>query len=245
VFAWGARALFVSRNGGKSWRRVNRPTRKALATVDFVTTRLGFALASDGRVWKTRNGGRKWRELTSTGSDDAVDLSFGGPSQGWLVLRLFAGEGGGHLLRTTDQGRTWRPQLVDDDLTNRGGIAATGRYTAVLLAQPNALLFTTTGGDQGDPSSLRLTTSHHRIRRSTRIKVRGKLSPAEGGERVVVSVRRKGSARWNHTVVTVASSGSFTTTWKVSRTSYFVAQWSGDDDRAGAGSRQLSVARAR
>ena len=31
--------------------------------------------------------------------------------------------------------------------------------------------------------------------------------------------------------------------WKVSRTSYFVAQWSGDDDRAGAGSRQLTVNR--
>ncbi len=243
VFAWGARALFWSRNGGKTWKKLKRPTRSALTAVDFVTTRQGFALAANGRVWKTRNGGRKWRELTSTGTDDAVDLSFGGPSQGWLVLRLFAGEEGGHLLRTTDQGRTWRPQLVDDDLTNRGGIAATGRYTGFLLAEPNSLLFTTTGGDQGDPSSIRLTTSDHRIRRGKRIKVRGKLSPAEGGERVVVSVRRKGGGRWNHTVATVASSGSFTTTWKVSRTSYFVAQWSGDDDRAGAGSRQLTVTR--
>ena len=131
VFAWGARALFWSRNGGKTWKKLKRPTRSALTAVDFVTTRQGFALAANGRVWKTRNGGRKWRELTSTGTDDAVDLSFGGPSQGWLVLRLFAGEEGGHLLRTTDQGRTWRPQLVDDDLTNRGGIAATGRYTGL------------------------------------------------------------------------------------------------------------------
>ena len=243
VFAWGARSLIWSRNGAKTWRKLKRPTRSALATVDFVTARLGFALAADGRVWKTRNGARSWRELTPIGTGDAVDLSFGGPRQGWLALRSFAGEGGGHLLRTSDQGRTWRPQLVDDDAVGRGGIASTGRYTGFLLAGPNSLLTTTNGGDQGELTSLRITTSEHRISRAKRVRVRGKLSPAEGGERVVVSMRRKSSRRWAHTVVTVASSGSFTTTWRVTGTSYFVAQWSGDDDRAGAGSRQLTVNR--
>jgi hypothetical protein len=145
------------------------------------------------------------------------------------------------LLRTSDQGRTWRPQLVEDDAIEPRGIAATGRYTGFALGRPSSLFSTTTGGDQGQPSGLRLTTRLHRIRRPARIRVTGRLSPAEGGERVVVSMRRKGSTRWRHVVVTAASSGSFTTTWRVSRTSYFVAQWTGDDDRNGTGSRQLTV----
>jgi photosystem II stability/assembly factor-like uncharacterized protein len=240
VFAWGAHTLIATRNGGKTWRRVRRPGRAILVSADFVSTRVGFALTADSRVWQTRNGGRRWRELI-TGSSDVSDLSFGSSRTGWLVLNRFTGEPGGHLLRTTDGGRTWRPQLIDDDQIERGGIEATGRYTAVLLAQPNELLSTTIGGDQGEASSLRLSTKRRSLSRRGTVKVTGRLRPAEGAEQVLVSMRRAGTARWSHTLVTVASSGSFTTTWRVSRTSYFVAQWSGDDDRNGAGSRVLTV----
>jgi photosystem II stability/assembly factor-like uncharacterized protein len=243
VFAWGARALVSSRNGGKTWRKLRRPARSAIADADFVGSRAGLVLTADGRVWVTRSSGRRWRVLAAAGSADGGEIAFGSTSSGWLALDSFAGGGGGHLLRSSDGGRSWRPQLVDDDLVAGDGLAATGRNTAVLLTAPNTLLFTTTGGDQGDPSSLRLRTKKRRLARAATIKVTGRLSPAEGGERVVVSMRRGGSARWRHTVATVASSGSFTTSWRVSRTSHFVAQWSGDDDRSGAGSRQLTVKR--
>ena len=69
----------------------------------------------------------------------------------------------------------------------------------------------------------------------------GKLSPAEGGEQVVVSMRGAKLSKWRQQTVTVAANGSFTTSWKVSATSYFVAQWSGDDTRAGDGSKLLTV----
>ena len=244
VFAWGARALLWSRNGGKTWRKLKRPTRSALASVDFVTTRLGFALAADGRVWKTRNGGRSWRELTPTGTDDAIDLSFGGPRQGWLVLRSFAGEGGGHLLRTSDQGRTWRPQLVDDDLdrSRRDRVDRPVHGLPARRAELPALHDHRRRSGRSELAAAHARRSTASGARSA-IKVRGKLSPAEGGEQVVVSMRRKGSKRWATRSSRSRRTGASPPPGGSSRTSYFVAQWSGDDDRAGAGSRQLTVNR--
>ena len=103
------------------------------------------------------------------------------------------------------------------------------------------LFATTTGGDQGAASSLKLTTKRKAgLRRGSTISVSGRLNPASGGEQVVVSARaaRRG---WVHKVVQVASNGTFTTVWKVSRLTIFVAQWMGDADHEGAGSKVLQV----
>ncbi len=66
------------------------------------------------------------------------------------------------------------------------------------------------------------------------IKVKGKLNPAAGGEQVVVSARAFKHG-WVHKVVQVAANGTFTTVWKVSRFTIFVAQWRGDADQPGCG----------
>jgi hypothetical protein len=43
--------------------------------------------------------------------------------------------------------------------------------------------------------------------------------------------------------VRVASNGSFTTQWRISRSTVFVAQWDGDDQRTGVGSKVVTVRR--
>jgi hypothetical protein len=105
----------------------------------------------------------------------------------------------------------------------------------------NSLFTTTTGGHAGAATSLSLKTKKRTLRKKATIQVTGKLSPAEGGEQVVVSMRGAKLTRWRQQVVTVAANGSFTTRWKVGATSYFIAQWSGDDTRAGDGSKLLEV----
>jgi len=63
-----------------------------------------------------------------------------------------------------------------------------------------------------------------------------------GGEQIVVARRDLKGTRWSQQVVTAgANGGSFTTSWKISRTSVFVAQWAGDSGRRGAGSVPLVV----
>jgi photosystem II stability/assembly factor-like uncharacterized protein len=243
VFAFGFDSLFTSRDSGKSWRKLRRPpTQAGLAAVDFVRGSRGFGLTLDGRVWETRNRGRRWRELPGIGNESAFELVFVNTRTGYAAVRQFAGEyAEGYVLRTADGGRTWQPQLVADEGVGQNGLAATGRDTAQMLSLNGSLFVTSSGGRLGKPSSLTLTTAKRKLRKAATIKVSGRFSPAEGGEQVTVSMRGARLVRWRRQTVTAASNGSFTTSWKVNGSSYFVAQWAGDDDRAGDGSRLLKV----
>ena len=242
VFAFGFKALYVSTTAGKSWKKVKRPpTRADLQAFDFVSTKRGYALTFDGRAWQTTNGGRKWREVPGLASDSAFEVAFSDARNGFVAVRDFGGKFNGYVMRTIDGGRTWQPQLIDDDGIDNDGLVATGGKTAITLSLGNALFATTTGGQAGSASSLGLKTRSRRLRKKATIKVTGRLGPAEGGEQVVVSMRGAKLNKWRHQVVTVAANGSFTTSWKVNTTSYFVAQWSGDDTRAGDGSGVLAV----
>jgi photosystem II stability/assembly factor-like uncharacterized protein len=242
LFTWGSHALVFSRDGGKSWKRLRRPARSSVVALDFVSARRGFALTADGRAWQTRNRGRRWRELPAVGSVEGVDLAFSSTRRGWLTLSSLGGAHGGYVLRTTDSGKSWRPQLVDDDQIQNGtGLVATGDDAGILLALDSSLFTTASGGDAGTPSKLKLKTKKRKLRKRSRIKVTGKLSPAEGGEPVIVSRRDERGTRWIDQIVTVASNGTFTTAWSVKKTALFVAKWAGDDDRAGDGSRVLRV----
>jgi hypothetical protein len=175
------------------------------------------------------------------GTYDAFDISFSSAKRGYVGLNFFGGADNAYVLRTTDGGKTWAPQLVADSYIANGGLLATGNSTALLLAGDNSLFSTSTGGDAGTPSNLTLRTKKRKLRKATTIKIAGKLSPPEGGEQAVVAMRDAKGKRWTSRRVTVASNGTFTTSWKVKRTSLFVAQWLGDDDRAPDGSKVLTV----
>jgi photosystem II stability/assembly factor-like uncharacterized protein len=240
VFAYGSRVLFVSTNGGGSWKAVKRPSRNGLRTVDFITGKRGFALDVQGRVWSTSNRGKHWTQLVATGTLSAYDLAFTAANRGYLAVNSFGTERGGFLLKTSDGGRTWHPQLVSSHPLTRTGIATSAVQTDFATDTVGDLFYTTTGGDQGAASSLKLTTPSKRVKKRKTIHVTGKLSPASGGEQVVVSARAFNRG-WVHKVVQVAANGTFTTVWKLSRFTIFVAQWVGDADHEGAGSKVLQV----
>jgi len=240
VFAYGPHALYVSTDGGGRWKAVKRPTRKSLRKVDFVSGKAGFALDAQGKMWSTVNRGRHWTQLVATGTLSGYDMAFTAARRGYIAINSFGIERGGFLLKTSDGGRTWHPQLVSQSALARNGIATSPGATDFAMDTNGGLFYTTTGGDQGAPSSLKLHTRHTYLRRRSTIKVTGKLNPAAGGEQVVVSARSAGHG-WVHMVVQVASNGTFTTVWRVSRFTIFVAQWTGDADHEGAGSKVLQV----
>ena len=157
LFAYGSRRVAVSLNGGRSWKSVRRPPRALVAAVDFVTRRTGFMLEQNGRLWKTRNRGRTWHDVAAIGTDAAIGLAFSSRSNGYLVLSRFGDDARGYLLRTTDGGRTWRPQLVTSAPLDADGVAA-GGATDLALCTDGSLFFTTSGGDEGGPSSVKITT---------------------------------------------------------------------------------------
>jgi photosystem II stability/assembly factor-like uncharacterized protein len=235
AFAWGSRTLLASDDGGRRWTKVTLPSKKTgIAAVDFVSKDAGWLLDSRGLLFSTRNRGRKWTESISTGpgGNSPYGMSFSGLTKGYLLTR------GAGLLRTSDGGRTWRPQLVARSALN--SIAATPGGADVALRTPGELFGTDTGGDRGAVSTLSLKTKTPTLgKKAGRVTVTGRLSPPQGSESIVVSLRQGG--QWKSQTVRAASNGSFTTSWTIRKTSVLVAQWGGDDERQSAGSVPLTV----
>jgi photosystem II stability/assembly factor-like uncharacterized protein len=241
VFAYGSKNIVASSDRGRTWKKVLRPRKALLSSLDFVSARAGFILGQDGQVFKTGNGGRRWSDLSAVGSDDATGMSFSSGTRGYLALSRFGDDQGGYLLRTTDGGRSWRPQLVSSAVPNAEGLAATGSDAAFLLADSRLLLFTTSGGDRGEPSKVTIRTARRTVRRRSAIRLSGRVRGARAGARVLVARRERGESGWVHQDATIASNGSFTTRWRVTKTAVFVAQWAGDEDSVGDGSGALVV----
>jgi photosystem II stability/assembly factor-like uncharacterized protein len=241
VFAFGSKAMMSSADRGRTWRKVPVPRKALLAAVDFVTARTGYALGQDGRVWVTRNRGRRWHDRPGTGSDEADGIAFATASRGYLALSRLGDDTRGYLLRTSDGGRSWRPQLVAAGPVAPDGLAATTGGTDYLLAGRDSLLFTHGGGDRGRRSVVGVGSSSVRPRRGQAIRISGRVRGAERGALVLVSRRHRGESVWDSQLAAVGDGGRFSTTWRVSKTSTFVAQWAGDADQAGDGSAPLVV----
>jgi photosystem II stability/assembly factor-like uncharacterized protein len=261
IFAYGATAIVRTTTGGRSWTTIKGPSRKRgkksvplrLRDVDMTSGNAGFALDTNGRAWRTANGGRKWTELPAVGTDNGLALAFGSATSGYLTLGDYpADENVAYVLRTTDGGKHWRPQRIASGRFpgTEGVISPSSTRSYALTSTPAAgtdivrSLFTTgTGGDAGSASTLSLTTNTKKVKRNVRrITVQGALKGAQGGEAIVVSARKIGSTSWNEQVVTAgANGGRFTATFNVSGPAQFVARWAGDSGRQGAGSSVLTV----
>lgn len=251
LYAYGPKGLIVSSDIGASWKKVKGPVKKPrYQKVDFVNTKVGYALMTDGRAYKTINGGKTWRDMTpGVGSSNAYDVSFGDSDNGFLSVPSFgAGSTGleGWVLRTSDGGRTWRPQLIEPSTLAPRGLATPAASTAFALGGTSDLFYTTFGGDAGTPTTLTIASKTKRIKKTKTVKITGRLSPTVAGADVVVSARDPKTNRWRRVgVPTVSSSGTFTSTFRVSRTTQFVAQWRGDADNNGDGSPAITVVKTK
>jgi photosystem II stability/assembly factor-like uncharacterized protein len=237
VVFWGPRVIAVSTNDGDTWRQIPRPTaRSEVRDVDFVSPRIGYVLETDGRLYFTRNRGRRWTELVGAGYGDGTRLAFGNRRFGWLVV----GSTHPNVLHTTDGGRSWVPQVLSADRVF--GIAAAGSQTGfAALGNPGRILFTQRGGRAGARSTLTLSTKDRIVRRGRRIVIHGRLSPADGGEDVEVRVRRLNGRGWSEIDVSPSRNGRFSFKRRIQRPMVFVGQWEGDPNSDGDGTRPLIV----
>jgi hypothetical protein len=178
------------------------------------------------------------------GSDDASGISFASRLRGYLALSRLGEDARGHVLRTTDGGRTWRSQLVAAERVAPDGLAATRGGTDHLLAGRDSLLFTDRGGDRGGRSTISIRSRRAPGAGRRAALVLGRVRGAQIGARVLVSRRVRGESVWETQAVATDAAGRYETLWNVGRTSTFVARWAGDAGRAGDGSPAM-VVRAR
>jgi photosystem II stability/assembly factor-like uncharacterized protein len=190
-----------------------------------VTPRRGYVLNKGGRVWRTVNGGKTWSELRATGSGGAYAMAWGDAQNGYLALRRFGSErSAGYVLRTSDGGRSWRPQLVAPNAIRGTGLLATGAQTAFALADGNQLLHSTFGGDQGVGEPVTVASSRRRFRRPRRVTISGR---APAGATVQIAFRALRGGKWTARRVAISSTGTFTGTIRIRRSTVVVAQYRG------------------
>lgn len=254
VFASGSTDLVRSTNGGGTWSTIRKPgpyrklrsgkrqNRTVLTDVDFVTASVGWAITATGRLFRTSNAGKSWTELPGVGVGvSGSSLAMATARTGYLTISGFGDIGrAGFLLRTTDGGATWHPQLLAPQPITFGGVATAGGVSYALAG--DGLLATEGGGDAGAKSTLTLRPIRNRVRKPSSVTITGRLNPAQGGERVTVSFRPAGSSAWAAQTVRTGATGSFTASVRVRKgANVVVAQWPGDFRSAGAGSKALTV----
>lgn len=268
LFAYGATTVIRSSDRGRTWKSVRGPgkvegKRKKfrpyrLRDLEMTSATGGYALETNGRVWRTSNGGKTWSALPGVGTDTGVALAFGSAANGYLTLGGYpADSNAAYVLRTSNGGRTWRPQRIATGSFpgTEGVISPSATKSYALTSTPAAgngifrsLFATNTGGDAGTASTLAVTTADRTLTRKqlsrvkNRITFTGTLTGAQGGETIVVSSRAKGAARWTEQTVTAgANGGRFSATFRITGTSEVVARWAGDSGRQGAGSNVLTL----
>jgi photosystem II stability/assembly factor-like uncharacterized protein len=251
----GGKLIFISTNAGKGFKPVRLPKKVRIGSqsnaVDFVSARLGFFIDSKTRLWKTTTAGKKWAQVLGVGTSFARGISMADATNGVIPLRGIGSRiddptTTAYVLRTSDGTKTWRLQAIA-----RGPMIdaiATGPLRAYALVGGNHFFFTASGGDNGSPTTLALRTAKKRFTKKTlkratnRVTVSGTLPGAVGGEQIVVARRDVSGSRWVQQIVTAgANGGSFTTSWRISKSAVFVAQWAGDSGRRGAGSVPLRI----
>jgi photosystem II stability/assembly factor-like uncharacterized protein len=237
VVAYGPRDARISTDNGSRWRVLKLPRKRSIADLDFATARVGYALDTRKALWKTLNGGKAWQSVPALGTSGGYAIDFSGPRTGYVAIRGFGRlSGRGFVLRTSDGGQSWHPQLVSQSLVQ--GIESSG-VTDYALAAGGSLFATRVGGDTGEPEDMALKSRPTSLKKAGGVVVSGKLKPADGGEEIVVSGLVNG--RWIHRVAIAASNGTFNTRWSLRQDAVFVAQVLGDADHRGAGTPPLVV----
>lgn len=257
---WSAVSVPLARKAARvNGRRVKASLGVSIRSVSFSSAQSGMLLDTQGRLWSTRNDGRSWSEVLSLGTSNGVQVALANGSDGFVSVSRFAGDSAdAYVLRTTNAGTTWHPQEITAGSIPYGGLVSGAALEATALVDntsvsgeaQNRLLFTTaSGGDvAGTAATLALSSAHATLTKRRLhsakglVRVSGSLSGALGGEQIVVARRNLSGGAWQEQrVVAGANGGSFSTTWHISQSSVFVAQWAGDSGRPGQASRLLKV----
>ena len=137
-------SLLTTENEGVNWTTFWRdPQSKRIVNLDFLDERQGFMLQGDGKLLRTDDGARNWREvsiLPREARGRVFSFDFVNTSTGFLV-----GEKG-LIFATEDGGRSWRKQLSQTN-SSLYRVAAANEKKAWAVGERGVVLETNDGGE--------------------------------------------------------------------------------------------------
>jgi photosystem II stability/assembly factor-like uncharacterized protein len=234
--------VLESTDDGATWELIPKPQANACPVdVSFLSASVGYELCV-GRIYFTRNRGRTWRKILSLPANELAEppvMSFSNVRDGFVATRYVNEEAGNIVFRTEDAGRSWIPEQLPKNI---GAVTASPQLAYAVREGGGEVFITMDGGFIGSPSRLTLAiagsatrTARALARSHERVTVRGVLSPAVADATIHVSWLRAGGA-WNEETTSTDANGAFAfTANEISSTTWFVANWNGDDIHRGAG----------
>jgi photosystem II stability/assembly factor-like uncharacterized protein len=122
-------------DGGDNWRLEQVLGEKyGLQRIQFITKEIGYACASQGRLFSTTDGGKTWTRYAGAFEIDFQDLFFVNEYYGWAVGQRYGdNRGRGMIVHTSDGGKNWEKQY-EHESTNQ---FATKFFKAIRMKNKN------------------------------------------------------------------------------------------------------------
>jgi photosystem II stability/assembly factor-like uncharacterized protein len=137
--SWGG-GVFLSRDRGQTWSKATISAGfEWLEALTFVDASAGWLAGSEGRLYRTADGGATWEQAYSAASPGFCDVSFLDVFRGWAVGL------DGLVAVTRDGGKTWRKQRTEPPVLLKG-VAALDEDTAILVGLRGNLFRSGKGG---------------------------------------------------------------------------------------------------
>ena len=130
--------IFRTTDGGTTWIKPDSVGQfLGLSDVQFINSKFGTAVGSQGVILRTTDGGKNWFNQTSGYTEPLRKVSFSDVDNGYICGN------GNSILKTTDGGNSWISKPTPSDYYT--GISFTDANTGALAA--GSLFRTTDGGD--------------------------------------------------------------------------------------------------
>lgn len=139
--------IFVTTDGGESWRSQVSGTTAPLYSVDCVDATHGWtAMAGSGFLLATSDGGGSWKRRP-VGPFQAFAVQILDTRQGWVV------GSNGTILATTDGGANWRPQFIRSSIMLLESVHFVDESRGWVAGTEGTILASTDGGGSWSPQS--------------------------------------------------------------------------------------------
>jgi len=157
------KAILHTYDGGNSWNP-QYSSQEYIMDIQFIDADHGWAVGEGGTLLLTLNGGESW-ELSSDPLLSEIkfnEVTFSDPNTGWVCGNYYDDDVFGTILKTTDGGHNWEPELATPEIYPLYCITWLDGLGGFACGSNGEMLKTDVGGTEWEIITNRITTCDFR-----------------------------------------------------------------------------------